>query len=70
MSNENAPRYKIISIDLADKSFEHETYIEQDKDAKLNSARFVNKTYLALVYKHDASLICSYVLICSYTSTE
>ena len=56
VTNEEAPFYKIISIDFEDKKFKRETFIEQEKDAKLDSASFVNETYLALVYMRNVSL--------------
>lgn len=56
MTNEKAPHYKIITIDLADSSFAYKDLIPEDKDAKLETADFVNGDYLALVYKKNVSL--------------
>ena len=50
LSNENAPRYKLLSVDIASTSFKRETFVEEE-DAVLKSASLVNGKYFALVYR-------------------
>ena len=54
-TNENAPQYKIVTIDISDPKFERKELVPEDKGAKLESVEFANENYLALVYKRNAS---------------
>ena len=56
ITNEGAPQYKIVTIDLEDPSYTPRDLIPEDKDAKLEAADFVNEDYLAVVYKRNVSL--------------
>lgn len=53
LTNENAPRYKVITIDLADPKRERKDLIPEEKDAFLDDVRAVGKDYFAVVYKRN-----------------
>ena len=52
-TNENAPQYKVITIDIADPKFTHKDLIPEDKQAKLESVDFANSDTFITVYKKD-----------------
>ena len=52
-TNKDAPLYRIIAIDVSDSSLKRETIVEMQKDAILDSAALVHKTYFALVHKRN-----------------
>ena len=52
VTNKDAPREKIIKIDIADPSFPRKDLIPEQKDAKLEIAVLV-KDHLVVVYKKD-----------------
>lgn len=56
-TNEGAPQYKIISVDLADKEWKHVDVIPEDKDAHLEDVRAVNGDRFAVVYKRNVSMV-------------
>ncbi|KAG6331834.1 hypothetical protein ID866_7256 [Astraeus odoratus] len=53
LTNENAPQYKVITIDLADPKHEHRDLIPEQKDAFLDDVTAVGKDYFAVVYKRN-----------------
>lgn len=55
-TNENAPQYKVIAIDLANTKRDHVDVIPEDKDAHLEDVTAVNKDRLAVVYKRNVSI--------------
>lgn len=52
-TNENAPQYQVITIDLADPSREHKVFIPEVKDAYLDDITAVGDDKLAVVYKRN-----------------
>lgn len=55
-TNENAPQYKVITIDLADPSLAHTDLIPEVKDAKLDAVELSNETFVT-VYKKNVSTL-------------
>lgn len=55
-TNENAPQYKVVTIDISDPHFKRKELIPEDKSAKLETVDFVNEDYFALVYKRNVRL--------------
>lgn len=55
-TNENAPQYKVITIDLADSSLAHTDLIPEVKDAKLDTVELSNETFV-IVYKKNVSAL-------------
>lgn len=55
-TNKDAPRYKVIAVDLADQNREIKELIPQDKEAHLETIRAIDKDKFALVYKRNVSL--------------
>lgn len=53
LTNENAPRYKVITVDLADPKRERKDLIPEQKDAFLDDVTAVGKDYFAVVYKRN-----------------
>jgi prolyl oligopeptidase len=52
-TNENAPQYQVITIDLADPSRQHKVLIPELKDAYLDDITAVGDDKLAVVYKRN-----------------
>ncbi|KIJ20885.1 hypothetical protein PAXINDRAFT_165716 [Paxillus involutus ATCC 200175] len=52
-TNENAPQYKVITIDLSDPKRTHTDLIPERKDAFLDDVVAVGKDKFAVVYKHN-----------------
>lgn len=52
-TNENAPQYQVITIDLADPSRQHKVHIPEVKDAYLDDITAVGNDKLAVVYKRN-----------------
>lgn len=52
-TNENAPQYQVITIDLADPSRQHKVLIPEAKDAYLDDVTAVGDDKLAVVYKRN-----------------
>ncbi|KAH7926038.1 hypothetical protein BV22DRAFT_1128529 [Leucogyrophana mollusca] len=52
-TNEDAPQYKVITIDLADKTRERKVLIPEQKDAFLDAVHAVGGDKLAVVYKRN-----------------
>lgn len=55
-TNENAPQYKVITIDLADSSLAHTDLIPEVKDAKLDTVELSNEIFV-IVYKKNVSTL-------------
>ncbi|EJD00885.1 prolyl oligopeptidase [Fomitiporia mediterranea MF3/22] len=53
MSNKDAPRYKVITIDISDANLTRNELVPEDKEAKLESANLVNEDAFVLVYKRN-----------------
>lgn len=54
-TNHNAPRYKIITIDI--KTNKPDNLIKADKEWNMEYATIVNRTYLMMFYRKDVSNI-------------
>ena len=52
VTNKDAPREKIITIDIADPNFKRKDLVPEQKDAKLEIGMLI-KDYLIIVYKRD-----------------
>jgi prolyl oligopeptidase len=59
-TNEKAPQYKVITIDLEDRTREHKDLIPEDPNAVLESVRAVHYDNFAIVYKRNVSTIVVY----------
>lgn len=57
ITNRDAPQNKIITIDIADPTFNHKDLIPEDKDANLENAHAVGDKYLAVLYKKNVSAL-------------
>ena len=69
-TNKDAPRYKIVTIDLEDASREQRDLIPQDPDAFLQSVTAVYGNNLAIVYKRNVRYSCDQLFLrssCIYT---
>ena len=53
LTNKNAPKYKVVAIDISKDGFPQEDLIPEDKDAVLGQAMIVADDKLALVYKRN-----------------
>jgi len=53
LTNENAPQYKVITIDLADPKRERKDLIPEQGDAFLDDVVAVGKDRFAIVYKRN-----------------
>lgn len=58
-SNEDAPQYKVYTLDLADETRERIDVIPEDKDAHLDDITAVNSDTFAVVYKRNVSCFTS-----------
>jgi prolyl oligopeptidase len=54
-TNEDAPQYKVVTLDLADQLRERKVVIPEDKDAHLEDVLPVNKDTFVVVYKRNVS---------------
>lgn len=52
-TNRDAPKYKIIAFDIADKSFTQTTIIPEQSDGKLEYAYMVDKDKIVTVHKRN-----------------
>lgn len=57
LTNQDAPRYKVVALDLADESRERAVIIPECKSAHLEDVLAVNNDTLAVIYKRNVSLI-------------
>ena len=55
LTNENAPQYKVITIDLADPKRERKDLIPEQKDAYLDDIIAVGQDHFVIVYKRNVS---------------
>ena len=55
-TNKDAPKYKIISIDIADPGFMQTEIIPEQSDGKLESAYIVDNNKIVTVYKRNVCL--------------
>jgi prolyl oligopeptidase len=54
VTNKDAPREKIITVDIADPKFARKDLVPEQKDAKLELGMLI-KDHLVIVYKRDVS---------------
>lgn len=54
-TDEGAPRYKVVSIDLAIEAQNIRDFIPEDKEAKLTHISCVNKSYFVVIYQRNVS---------------
>lgn len=54
-TNEGAPQYKVVTVDLADEIRKYQDLIPEDKDAHLEDVQPVNNDTLVVVYKRNVS---------------
>lgn len=54
-TNHNAPKYKVVTIDLADPKWMQVDLIPEEKDASLSDIIAVAKDKFALKYKRNVS---------------
>ena len=52
-TNKDAPKYKIITFDIADKSFSQKDIVPEQSDAKLEHAYIVNNDKIVTVHKRN-----------------
>ena len=57
-TNEDAPQYKVVTLDLADETRERKVIIPEDKDAHLEDILPVYKDTFAVIYKRNVSYLC------------
>jgi prolyl oligopeptidase len=55
-TNEDAPQYKIVTLDMADEKRERKVIIPEDKDTHLEDVVPVNNDTFVVVYKRNVSL--------------
>lgn len=55
-TNLNAPRYKVITMDLSTGEPEIRDFIPELEDAKLAQVKCINKEYFVVIYKRNVSL--------------
>jgi prolyl oligopeptidase len=54
-TNEDAPQYKVVTLDLADEERKRKVIIPEDKDAHLEDVQPVNNDSFVVVYKRNVS---------------
>jgi len=59
-TNEDAPQYKIVTLDLADDKRERTIVIPEDTEANLEYILSVNDGTFAVVYKRNVSPLYSF----------
>jgi prolyl oligopeptidase len=59
-TNEDAPQYKIVTLDLADDKRERTVVIPEDTEANLEYILSVHDGTLAIIYKRNVSLLCPF----------
>ena len=63
MTNLNAPRYKVVTIDISTDEPETRDFIPELKDGTLSLVKCVNKEYFVVVYKRNVSSFTGYLLL-------
>jgi protease II len=63
-TNEDAPQYKVVTLDLADETRERKVIIPEDKDAHLEDAVPVSDNTFVVVYKRNVSLLYMFLPSC------
>ena len=56
-SNLNAPRYKVVTIDLSTGDPEIRDFIPEQKDATLIQVKCVNDEYFVVIYKRNVEIL-------------
>jgi prolyl oligopeptidase len=54
-TDEGAPKYKVVTIDLAIDGQKMRDFIPEDKEAKLTQISCVNQTYCVAIYQRNVS---------------
>ena len=61
-TNLNAPRYKVITIDISTNELETRDFIPELKDGTLSQVKCVNKEYFIVIYKRNVIVSLAFYL--------